>query len=109
MDGRLVDSIAVRRDISSGLSNRIKVSNRTGRPEFGATLAISSGVSQGEGAEFAEVTEECERIAVAIGARGAINIQCRLWNGRPHVFEINPRFWVRRRSGRWSASTSPTG
>ena len=92
MDGRLVDSIAVRRDISSGLTTGSEVSNRTGRPEFGATLAISSGVSQGEVGRFPEVTEECERIAVAIGARGAINIQCRLSNGRAHVFEINPRF-----------------
>lgn len=37
-------------------------------------------------------TEQCVEIAMAIGARGPINIQCRLVNGKVKVFEINPRF-----------------
>ncbi len=92
MDGRLINSIAVHRHILSALSNRLKVPNRTGRAELGGMLAISSGISQGEIGRFPAVTEPCERIAAALGARGAINIQCRLVDGAVHVFEINPRF-----------------
>jgi carbamoyl-phosphate synthase large subunit len=92
LDGTLVDSIAVRRNIMTGLSNRVRVANRTGNHAFGASLAISSGVSQGVVGRFPEVTAECEDLALGLGARGSLNIQCRFWNGRPHVFEINPRF-----------------
>ena len=92
MDGHLVDSIAVRRSIMSGLSNRVKVPNRTGDPAFGSMLAISSGVSQGHVGRFREVTAPCEEIARALGARGPVNVQCRLVDGQVLVFEINPRF-----------------
>ena len=92
MDGRLINSIAVRRMIMSGLSNRIKVRNRTGKAELGAFLAISSGVSQGDVGRFPEVTGPCEAISQALKATGVINVQCRFVNGRVYVFEINPRF-----------------
>jgi carbamoyl-phosphate synthase large subunit len=92
LDGKLINSIAIRRYIMSALSNRIKVTNRTKRAELGPTLAVSSGVSQGEIGRFPAVTERCEEIATALGARGAINIQCRLVDGEVCVFEINPRF-----------------
>jgi carbamoyl-phosphate synthase large subunit len=92
MDGELINSIAIKRHILSSLSNRIKCSNRTGRSELGNTLAISSGISQGEIGPFREVTAECERLAKAIGSAGALNIQCRVHEGRVYVFEINPRF-----------------
>jgi carbamoyl-phosphate synthase large subunit len=55
-------------------------------------LAISSGVSQGRVGRFEQVTKQCEEIALALGARGPLNIQCRLVEGRVVVFEINPRF-----------------
>lgn len=92
MDGVLLNSIAVRRDIMAALSNRTKVPNRTDRAELGPVLAISSGVSQGRIGRFEEVCGQCEEIAVALGARGAFNIQCRVVDGRVVVFEINPRF-----------------
>jgi carbamoyl-phosphate synthase large subunit len=92
MEGNLVNSIAVRRMIMSGLSNRVRVANRTGNPKFGKQLAISSGVSQGDVGPFPEVTRDCERMAVELGATGAVNIQCRYAEGRVRVFEINPRF-----------------
>jgi carbamoyl-phosphate synthase large subunit len=92
MDGNLVHSIAVRRMIMSGLSNRIKVRNRTGKAELGAFLAISSGVSQGDVGRFPEVAGPCEAISQALAAAGAINVQCRFVDGRVYVFEINPRF-----------------
>jgi len=38
------------------------------------------------------ILNECKNIAIAIGARGTINIQLRMDRGRPICFEINPRF-----------------
>jgi carbamoyl-phosphate synthase large subunit len=92
MAGTLLNTIAMRRQLTSALSNRIRVPNRSGRDDLGAVLAVSSGVSQGRIGRFPEVTAECEAIAEALGARGPLNIQCRLVDGRACVFEINPRF-----------------
>jgi carbamoyl-phosphate synthase large subunit len=92
MDGELINSIAVRRSILSTLSNRIKVTNQTGNDNFGNILAISNGVSQGEIGKFPEVTKQCEDIAMKMGCRGSVNVQCRLVDGKVFVFEINPRF-----------------
>ncbi len=92
MEGRLINSIAVRRFILTSISNRLKVANRTGREELGPTLAISSGISQGEIGPFPEVTGPCEQVALALGCTGSVNLQCRLVGGRVYVFEINPRF-----------------
>ncbi|MHB8693426.1 MAG: ATP-grasp domain-containing protein [Solirubrobacteraceae bacterium] len=91
-DGRLVDSLALNRQIMSGLSNRVKVANRTGREDLGPTLAISSGVSQGYVREFPGVRDACEKIASALGSRGPLNVQCRYVDGVLYPFEINPRF-----------------
>jgi len=92
MNGQLINSIAIRRNIMSSLSNRIKVANRTGVADYGKMLAISSGISQGFIDRFPEITTECERIALALGCTGAVNIQLRYWKGKVYVFEINPRF-----------------
>jgi carbamoyl-phosphate synthase large subunit len=91
-DGNLINSIAVRRFIMSSLSNRIKMKNRTNKKQLGEMLAISSGISQGEIGRFPEVTKYCEKLAVAMGCKFAVNVQCRLVDGVPYVFEINPRF-----------------
>jgi carbamoyl-phosphate synthase large subunit len=69
----------------------MSVPNRTTRQELGERLVISSGFSHGYVERCPDVTEPCESIARALGAAGAINIQCRLVNGDVHVFEINPR------------------
>jgi carbamoyl-phosphate synthase large subunit len=92
MDGELINSIAIRRQILSALSNRVKVPNRTGRADLGLTLAISSGISQGEIVDAPGVLERCEQIAASLGARGPLNIQCRVSKGEVYPFEINPRF-----------------
>lgn len=91
-DGQLLNSIAVRRYILSALSRHTVVPNRTKRTELGPTLAISGGISQGEIGPFPDVCKPCEDIALALGARGSINFQCRFVEGRVVVFEINPRF-----------------
>lgn len=92
LDGVFINSIAVRRELKSQLNLRVVTPNRTGRTDLGSRLVISSGVSHGEVGPFPAVTGPCEAIAKAIGARGAINIQCRLVGDQVKVFEINPRF-----------------
>lgn len=92
LDGRFVNSIAVRRELKSQLNIRTAVRNMTDRKDLGPNLVISSGISHGYVSRFPEVTGPCERIAAALGARGAINFQCRLVGGQVMIFEINPRF-----------------
>ncbi len=92
MKGELLNSIGVKRNILSSLSNRLKVENRTQNKKLGDTLALSSGISQGEIGPFSEVTKPCEEVALALGATGPLNIQCRLVDGIVYIFEINPRF-----------------
>ncbi len=92
MDGSFLNSIALKRSISSALNMRLAVRNTTGRGELGEWLVISSGISHGYIGQIPDVTEPCERIAAALGCRGAVNIQCRLVDGEVRVFEINPRF-----------------
>jgi carbamoyl-phosphate synthase large subunit len=92
MDGGLIHSIAIRRALLGGISNRVKVPNRTGRRELGEVLAISSGVSQGRIDDFPEVRGPCEALAEGLDSRGPLNIQCRMHEGELVVFEINPRF-----------------
>jgi carbamoyl-phosphate synthase large subunit len=91
-DGQLINSIALNRFILNSLSNRIRVPNRTGRSELGDVLAVSSGVSQGRVDAFDMVREHCEKVGKALGARYAINVQCRVADGKVMIFEINPRF-----------------
>lgn len=92
LDGVLVNSVAIKRHILSGLSNRIKVANRTGRDELSPLLALSSGISQGTISGYEEIRAICEHMALVLEAKGPINVQCRYWNGQLYPFEINPRF-----------------
>jgi carbamoyl-phosphate synthase large subunit len=92
LNGRYVNSIAVKRHLHSGLSVRTKIPNRTGRKELGSHLVISSGISQGDIGRYEAVTRQCREIAERLGSRGPLNFQCRFVNGEVRVFEINPRF-----------------
>ncbi len=92
LNGRYINSIAVKRHLNSGLSVRTSVDNRTGRKELGPKLVISSGVSQGDIGRFEHVTKQCREIADKLGSRGPMNLQCRFENGKVRVFEINPRY-----------------
>lgn len=92
MDGNLINSIAVKRDLGSALSRRISVPNRTEFKGLGPNLVVSSGISQGAIGPYREVTAKCEEIASALGTCGPTNVQCRVHNGEIYVFEINPRF-----------------
>lgn len=90
MNGVYINSIAVKKNILSGLSSKIKVRNLN-NDGHGDYLVVSSGISQGEIGRFPEVTEECVKIALKLGCTGPVNIQCRVQNGQVYVFEINPR------------------
>jgi len=91
LDGVFIGSIALRRVILSGLSNRIKVANLTTRKNLSPILAISSGISQGIIDDFPEVRRACEAIAKSFNSCGPLNIQGRFVSGKFYTFEINPR------------------
>lgn len=78
----IVGSIALRRFFDARLSYLVRYDDRV----------ISSGYSQGIIDEFPEVRRQAERIAVALGSTGPLNIQGRLRDGVLIPFEINPRF-----------------
>ena len=88
MDGNLINSIAVRKNILSALSCRMKIKSRF-RDEL---LVISNGITQGAIGRYDDVTAQCEEIALALGTRSASNIQLRFVDGKANVFEINPRY-----------------
>jgi carbamoyl-phosphate synthase large subunit len=90
--GALIGSIAVKRQILSTLSSKIKVKNRCSGDMKSDILVISSGISQGTIDDFPEVRRCCEEIAFKLGSRGPLNIQCRKVDGKVFPFEINPRF-----------------
>lgn len=92
LDGRYINSIAVKRHLKSGLSVRTSVNNRTRHKQLGDRLVISSGVSQGDIGRFEDVTKQCREIAECLGSHGPLNIQCRFVDGKAQIFEINPRF-----------------
>ncbi len=92
MDGDFINSIAVHKSIETALNNRIKIKNRTGIESLGKNLVVSSGISEGYVDKFPQVTTVCEDIVKKLGAKAAINVQCRLYENKVYVFEINPRF-----------------
>lgn len=81
LDGKLVGSIALRRSLDAKLS--VQSRGRGG--------LVSSGYSQGYIGDFPAFRARAEEIALAIGSRGAMNIQGRIRNGELIPFEINPR------------------
>jgi carbamoyl-phosphate synthase large subunit len=92
MEGEIINSIAVKRNIETAISSRIALPDLRGAAGSARRLVISSGISQGEIGRFPEVTGTCEQIALRLGCRGVVNIQCRYHRGEAFVFEINPRF-----------------
>lgn len=66
--GKVISKIALRRYLQEGVS----------------IAAVSDG--------YHDIADYCARVACTLGAYGAINIQLRLKDGMPVIFEINPRF-----------------
>lgn len=84
-------SIAMKREISLGLSNALKIRNRNLDRIADEFLIISSGVSQGSFEHAIDLRLQIEEYARMLGIKGVANFQCRLKNGIPVVFEVNPR------------------
>ncbi len=88
--GEFLGSIALKRQILSGLSSKLKIKDR--RPETkNNILAVSSGYSQGTIDDYKDIRECAEKIAQKINSTGPINIQGRNTEKGFYVFEINPR------------------
>jgi len=85
--GKLNTSIAMRRNLHSGLSTRSVI-----KSEQNESLIVSSGLSQGYFDNFSEIRRKAEDIASTLNSDGPINIQCRIKEDELYVFEINPRF-----------------
>ena len=67
-----------------------------GTPEDEFTVGVlqdSAGTLMGTTlSAYPQVCEPCAEVALALGGRGPMNIQCRFTNGRLCLLEINPRF-----------------
>ena len=83
--GELIDSIVMRR-------NLVGLSLGTERMIGGKRYALSTGYSQGYFVKDSFVQSQCEDLALRIGARGAMNVQCRVSGGKLYVFEVHPQF-----------------
>ncbi|WP_160724018.1 ATP-grasp domain-containing protein [Bacillus sp. USDA818B3_A] len=67
-NGKVLSSIALKRQLQDGIT----------------MSAISD--------DFKDITDYCEKVAKALKPYGPCNFQLRIWNGKPYIFEINPRF-----------------
>lgn len=84
-DGEIIDSIVIHRKLI-GLSLGEK------RVVGHATYALSTGYSQGFIIKHDFIQRTCEQLAIKLGIRGPLNIQCRLAADKLFVFEVHPRF-----------------
>lgn len=88
-EGEPLGSVVIKRRIVGGLSRLCKIKNYRVDSE---PLLISTGISQGVIDDFPEIRRYAENIALKLGSKGPINIQCRMTENGINVFEINPRF-----------------
>lgn len=91
LKGELLGSIALKRQILSGLSNKIKVKSYKKQVKINI-LALSSGISQGTIDDYPEIRHYAEKVALMLKSKGPLNIQCRKSKKGIFIFEINPRF-----------------
>lgn len=83
--GRVIDAIVLRRKLTG-------LSLGSARTVAGRRYAISTGYSQGFVVDNPLVRRRCCELALALGAAGPLNIQCRLVGEDLSVFEVHPRF-----------------
>lgn len=83
--GDIIDSIVMHRKLI-GLSLGVQ------RQIGGESFALSTGYSQGFLIRHQRIQKECERLALALGIRGPLNIQLRLVGEKVYIFEVHPRF-----------------
>ncbi|OGD56672.1 hypothetical protein A2V71_03615 [Candidatus Berkelbacteria bacterium RBG_13_40_8] len=89
LEGKILGSIALRREISGNLSTLLQIENKKDKNN---PLTLSTGVSQGFVDDYNDVRKYCEKIAFVLGSRGPLNIQCRKTPKGIYTMEINPRF-----------------
>lgn len=83
--GDLIDSIVIhRRLLGLSLGPHCRWNGRD--------YALSTGYSQGTIVKHTELQEVCERLAIKIGIRGPVNIQCRISTRGVTILEVHPRF-----------------
>ena len=84
-DGTIIDSIVIHRKL-------IGLSLGSSRSFNGRNYGISTGYSQGFVEKHEVLQRFCEKLALKLGARGPLNIQCRISGNQVKVFEVHPRF-----------------
>lgn len=84
-EGAVIDSIVLHRKL-------VGMSLGTKRRHGDALYTLSTGYSQGFIVKHPVIQRRCEELALAIGARGPMNIQLRFVDGDISVFEVHPRF-----------------
>lgn len=83
--GGVIDSIIIHRKLV-GLTQGIT------RMIDGKSFGLSTGYSQGYVVRDESLRNFCEDLALRIGARGPLNIQCRRHGDAIKVLEVHPRF-----------------
>jgi carbamoyl-phosphate synthase large subunit len=83
--GELIDSIVIHRRL-------LGLSLGTHRRWQGRDYALSTGYSQGCIVKHPLLQDVCERLALKIGIRGPVNIQCRISPRGVTILEVHPRF-----------------
>lgn len=84
-EGKIIDSIVIHRKL-------IGISLGEKRTINGRSFELSTGYSQGLIVQNDIVQGFCEDLALKLGARGPLNIQCRVDADKVKVFEVHPRF-----------------
>lgn len=90
--GRIISSFAMKRDLSTPDSVKLRVKNKHKSNVKSEYLIISSGLSQGLVRDYPKIREFSEDIALKLKSAGPLNIQCREYENKIYIFEINPRF-----------------
>jgi carbamoyl-phosphate synthase large subunit len=82
---RVIDTIVLKRKL-------VGLSLGSARSMGERHYAISTGYSQGFIVDHPFISQRCAELALAIGAAGPLNIQCRHASDDIKVFEVHPRF-----------------
>lgn len=84
-DGEVIDSLVIHRELTG-------FSLREERQWQGRRLAVSTGYTQGVIVDHPEISKFAEDLARRLGSKGPLDLQLRMADGVPRVFEVQPRF-----------------
>ncbi len=83
--GAIIDSIVMHRKLMGLSLGKERMLNDV-------AYAISTGYSQGFIVKHYKIQRKCEQLALRLGIRGPLNVQCRFVDEKMYVFELHPRF-----------------